>query len=326
MNRKPGEKIVAAITAVCLGAAVLAVSPQAFAQRVAPAEPEKPKTGPGSDFQDCPQCPVMIWLKPGTFTMGSPSNEAKRSPDEGPIREVKIGEIAVGKFEITFAEWDACVADGGCAKPPASSPPPAAGRGGGGAAANPIPAEPGGDAGFGRGRQPAINISWVDADIYLIWLFNKTGKKYRLLNESEWEYAARAGSQSIYPWGNSVDGGRDYANFEGVGGKDTFDARPAPVGSFSPNAFGLYDMAGNVAEWVYDCWSKDLTYAPTDGTAVDFGGCKNRVVRGASWASPEELQRSANRDWVGDNYRSIRNGFRVAWSGGGGGTFDAADR
>lgn len=151
----------------------------------------------------------------------------ERSAAIGPRHVVKIDYVlAVGRFEVTFAEWDACVAAGGCRRRPD-------------------------DSGWGRGRQPVINVSWADAQEYAIWLVRRTGKPYRLLTEAEWEYAARAGSAVHYWWGN--DAGHGEANCYDCGSR--WDGRQAaPVGRFSPNPFGLYDMHGNVLEWVEDCY------------------------------------------------------------------------
>jgi len=384
MNRKTGEKIVVTtLAAAGMGAAVLAMAPQAMAQK-AKVAPKAAASGP-TTFRDCPTCPEMVRLPGGSFEMGSPPTEEKRGADEGPIRTVTVKPFAVGKFEITFDEWDACVIDGGCGKPPGGISPttalltpgalppgvdpqlvislvqqsggdaqqlgllagergipravitqiqalvggaaaPAAGgpqragaaggagaaQGGRGGANSPIPADPGGDNGFGRGKQPVINVSWTDAQAYIAWLNKKTGKNYRLLTEAEWEYAGRAGAKTTFFWGDKPEAGREFANFEGTEGKDTFGSRPAPVGSLNPNPWGVYDLTGNVSEWVQDCYKKDYAGAPVDGAAFQQPNCTLRVVRGGSWSSSEELQRAANRDWVGDNYRSAMTGFRVA--------------
>jgi len=190
---------------------------------------------------------------------------------------------AVSKFELTFDEWDTCVAYGDC--PQAT------------------------DSGFGRGQQPAINVSWEDARRYVAWLSRVTGKPYRLLTEAEYEYAARAGTQTAYPWGDDI--GKNNANCSGCGSK--WDAiQTAPVGSFAANNFGLYDMVGNVFEWVEDCVRPNYDGAPADGSAWTEGGdCKNRVVRGGSWVNTPENLRSGLRGGSPAGNRVNNLGFRI---------------
>jgi formylglycine-generating enzyme required for sulfatase activity len=193
-------------------------------------------------------------------------------------------QFAVGRFAVTFDEWDACFADSGCK------------------GHNPS------DEGWGRGQRPVINVSWDDARAYVAWLSRKTGKPYRLLSEAEFEYAARAGSQTAYSWGNDV--GKGNANCKGCGSQ--WDNRQtAPVGSFAANAFGLYDMAGNNWDWVEDCDNASYNGAPTDGSASASGDCSKRVVRGGSWNTGPLFLRSAGRNWVTTGLRIINLGFRV---------------
>ena len=241
---------------------------------------------PGKTFRDCPQCPVMVSLPTGSFTMGSPAHEEGRRDDEGPQHRVTIRRaFAVGKYEVTFAEWDACVAASVCSYRPS-------------------------DEGWGRGHRPVINVSWHDAKEYVGWLSRRTGKRYRLLSEAEWEYAARAGTRTRYHWGNSV--GRNRANCDRCGSRWDND-RTAPVGSFGANRFGLHDMHGNVAEWVEDCWHDNYRGAPSDGRARTSGGnnCL-RVERSGSWYNSPKVLRSAFRfgDWTGKRNSGV--GFRVA--------------
>lgn len=195
--------------------------------------------------------------------------------------------LAVGRFEVTFAEWDACVAAGGCRRRPY-------------------------DAGWGRGRQPVINVSWADAQHYAAWLSRRTGKHYRLLTEAEWEYAARAGSHVRYWWGN--DTGHGDANCYDCGSR--WDGRQAaPVGRFAPNPFGLYDMHGNVSEWVEDCYHDRYRDAPSDGRAwtLDCTAITDtRMVRGGAWNDPTITTRSAARSTASFNYYDNRIGFRIA--------------
>ena len=242
-------------------------------------------TSPGDTFRDCDQCPEMVTVPAGSFRMGSAASEAGRSQDEGPQHEVRIAKpFAVGRFEVTFDEWDACVAAGGC---------------------NYLP----GDSVLDRGKRPVINVSWDDAQAYVAWLSKKTGQSYRLLSEAEWEYAARAGTTTRYPWGNEP--GSNRANF--TLSRSQWDSKQtAPVGSFEPNAFGLHDMIGNVWEWVQDCWNESYGGAPADGSAWGAGDCGRRVLRGGSWDDFPEAARSANRSRVEPGNRYYRFGFRVA--------------
>ena len=211
---------------------------------------------PRDGFRECKDCPEMIVVPAGRFTMGSPESEGDES--EHPQHTVTIATpFAVAKFELSFDEWDACAAHGDCAQHVS-------------------------DSGWGRGRRPAINVSWNDAQTYVKWLSRITGKPYRLLSEAEYEYAARAGAETKYPWGDEIKlDGKAMANCDGCGsqwdGKKT-----APVGSFAPNGFGLYDMVGNVWEWTEDCWNDNYEGAPADGSARTSGDCIRRVVRGGS--------------------------------------------
>lgn len=195
--------------------------------------------------------------------------------------------FAVGRFEVTFAEWDACVAEDGC--PRADSPTEG----------------PGHDEGWGRGRRPVINVSWQDANLYILWLSSKTGQRYRLLSEAEWEYAARGGTRSAYGWGRNTISDDD-ANFNSQFG------RTVPVGGYPANGFELYDMHGNVWEWVGDCWNQTYSGGPVDGSAWTQGDCSRRVRRGGSWNDTSENLRSANRSRNETGLRDYGIGFRVA--------------
>jgi formylglycine-generating enzyme required for sulfatase activity len=237
---------------------------------------------PGSVFRDCPECPEMVVVPAGEFFMGSNEGGA----NEKPLHKVTIAKaFAIGKFEVTFAEWDACVAAGGCTRSPE-------------------------DQGWGRGRRPVVNVSWDDAtQEYLTWLSRAAGKTYRLLTEAEWEYAARIATRTTYSWGNDI--GKSQANCSGCGSQ--WDAKQtAPVGSFQPNAFGLHDMHGNVWEWVQDCYTTTYVGAPSDGRAAPDAASCSRVRRGGSWDSlPNDLRLSGR---LRNNPRSRFNnlGFRVA--------------
>ncbi|MGB6540565.1 MAG: formylglycine-generating enzyme family protein [Xanthobacteraceae bacterium] len=245
---------------------------------------------PGNSFKECAQdCPQMIVVPAGSFTMGAPATEshAPGYATEIPQQLVTFSKpFAVSKYELTFADWDACVSAGGCNgyKPT--------------------------DQGWGREQRPAINVSWEDAQQYVAWLSEVTGKTYRLLSESEYEYAARAGTTTAYPWADDI--GKNNANCDGCGSK--WDStQTAPVGSFAPNQFGLFDMVGNVWEWTEDCGHKNYNGAPADGSAWITGAdCSNHVVRGGSWISPPDELRSARRRGFTADFRLVGLGFRVA--------------
>lgn len=227
---------------------------------------------PFASFRECAKdCPEMVVMPTGNFTMGSPETEMGRLDNEGPQREIVIvRRFAMSKFDVTFADWDACVAVGGC--PPASA------------------------SNFGRGASmPVINVSWEDAQQYLAWFSKMTSHSYRLPTEAEWEYAAHGGKQTAYPWGVEVGNGN--ANCNGCG-SERKNNRPSPVGSFKPNAFGLYDMAGDVWQWVQDCYHDNYNGAPTDGSVWTGGDCSRHIVRGGSWYDGPQTVRSAYR--VGD--------------------------
>ena len=251
------------------------------------ARPTPPRTmGKGEVFRDCAHCPEMVVVTEGSYRMGSPSAQAGRWEDEGPRHRVTIpGPFAVGRHEVTFAEFDACHRDGGCSHAP-------------------------GDAGWGRGARPVIHVSWKDAKEYVGWLSEKTGRPYRLLSEAEWEYAARAGTDSSYYWGEEP--GKGHANCSRCG-SDWDSKKTSPAGSFSPNGFGLFDMLGNVWEWVEDCGHRNYEGAPADGSAwVRRGDCRFRMLRGGSWEDAPNRVRSAFRHWEPDDTRNDVIGFRVA--------------
>ena len=241
---------------------------------------------PGRRFQDCAVCPQMVVLPAGDFIMGSPRNEKGRDGDEGPRHRVTIpAPFAVGIYEVTFEEWEACVFDRSCSRDPS-------------------------DEGWGRDRQPVIHMSWVDTQEYVTWLSQKTGKRYRLLSEAEWEYAARAGTQTRYGFGNEIS--RDQANYDPDSSRIL--GKTDRVGLYPPNRFGLHDMHGNVWEWVQDCWNGSYVEAPTKGQAWLSGNCSLRVLRGGSWYSGSGNLRSADRHRgpIRSRVDSGRRGFRVA--------------
>jgi formylglycine-generating enzyme required for sulfatase activity/class 3 adenylate cyclase len=229
-------------------------------------------------FRDCANCPEMTAITPGSFEMGS--NDV---PYAKPLHRVVISKpFAIGRREVTFDEWDACVGDNACTYHPA-------------------------DRGWGRGDRPVIDVSWNDAKTFIAWLSQKAGQKYRLPTEAEWEYAARAGATTAYYWGRDALGGQ--ANCENCAGPQS--RRSLPVGSFPPNAFGLFDTAGNAAEWVEDCWNEGYRDAPRDGSAWVHGQCELRVLRGGSFASNSNAVRLAARFRYDRDVRFYTNGFRV---------------
>ena len=254
------------------------------AERLAVKEAERQRAV-GRTFRDCAECPEMVVVPSGSFTMGSPNNESDRYYAEGPRHRVHIDyRFAVGVYEVTFAEWDACVADGGCGRY--------------------VPD----DGGWGRGNRPVVNVRWRDAQSYVRWLSHKTGHRYGLLSESEWEYVARADTDTRYSWGNDI--GRNRANCDGCGSRWD-NEQTALVGSFSANAWGVYDMHGNVWEWVEDCSNNSYVGAPTDGSAWESGSCGKRMLRGGSWGSRPWNLRSSIRFWYSIVVRNYYVGFRV---------------
>lgn len=230
-------------------------------------------------FRDCDLCPEMIGLDAGAFTMGSAAD-----PSEQPPHDVTVGHrFAIGRFEVTIAQWAACFEDGGCSYEPKYS------------------AEP--------EFAPMRNLSWDDAEEYVTWLRNKTGKPYRLPSEAEWEYAARGGTQSDYWWGDELGSGR--ANCRDCGGEWNRKL-PARIGSFAANPFGIHDLNGGVAEWTGDCWFANHAKAPKDGSARNRRDCQKRVLRGGSWRDDGNYMRSASRLNYDASVQYVVNGLRVA--------------
>jgi len=243
----------------------------------APGEALRSDAKPGDVFHDCERCAEMVIIPAGAFDMGS-STEC-----ENPVHRVSITKpFAIGRYEVTFDEWDRCVQDQGCKAQPD-------------------------DRGWGRGDHPVINISWDDAKAFTVWLSQKTGQSYRLPSEAEWEYAARAGTTTAYWWGRNV-GSREANCRECNTGSGQ---QTSPVGSYKPNAFGLYDTAGNVAEWVEDCWNDNYRGAPKDGSAWTAGQCRLRGLRGGAYDSQAKFVRSTARFRYDSDVRYPANGFRV---------------
>ncbi len=251
-------------------------------------------------FRDCAECPEMVVIPAGRFIMGgSEANIARmrmlsenlESPPEwvldmSPRHEVIFATpFAIARTEVTFAEWDNCVAGGGCAHSPD-------------------------DQGWGRDDRPVIDISWADAHAYVAWLSQVSGRPYRLPSEAEWEYAARAGSQTERWWGDEI----------GIGNANCYDCEGSvestattPVGSFAANPFGLHDVLGNVQELVEDCWRSRYDGAPADGSVwFDPGECQWRVGRGGAWQTFRGDVRSSHRLRVTEDERGDYIGLRVA--------------
>jgi len=229
---------------------------------------------PKDRFKECEHCPEMVAVPSGRFTMGTPEGDNTGYSDERPPHEVTIPKaFAAGRWTVTIDEWSACVSEGRCS--------------------NRSPLE----KGAGKGRYPAIEVSWNDAQEYVAWLNGKVGgRPYRLLSESEWEYVARAGTQTRYFWGDDI--GKNQANCDGCGSR--WDGtQTAPVGSFAANAFGLYDVHGNVWQWVEDCWNETYKDKPpglkANGGAWEGLDCTYRVARGGSWSGNPRDLRAANR-------------------------------
>ena len=244
----------------------------------------QPVPAPGTAFHDCQQCPEMIVVPAGSFTMGETGHSR-----ETPLHQVTFAKsFAIGIYTVTFEQWDACAADAGCSS-----------------------ARPG-DYGWGGARRPVVDVTWNAAKSYVLWLSRKTGKPYRLPSEAEWEYAARGGTTTLFWWGDDVRS--NMANCDGCG--SSFDNRQtAPVGSFKPNPFGLYDTAGNVTQWVEDPWHSNYEGAPTDGSVWSQGGDPRRMVmRSGSWFNNPRLSHSGYRNGDAPAVHNSKIGFRVALS------------
>jgi formylglycine-generating enzyme required for sulfatase activity len=228
--------------------------------------------------------PEMVVIPAGKFRMGD--IQGKHDKDELPVHEVHIKRpFAISRYEIIFEQYDEFAKLTGRELPD--------------------------DEGWGRGRQPVIRVSWNDAVAYAGWLSQQTGKRYRLPTEAEWEYIARAGSETTYWWGNEMKQG--LANCRGCGSR--WDSRQAaPVGSFKPNPFGLYDTSGNVSEWVQDCRHESYQGAPSDGSAwedKDGGDCAVRGIRGGMWLWAHDYVRTSSRFWNRPSRSARALGFRL---------------
>lgn len=248
-------------------------------------------------MKDCDVCPELVAIPAGRFVMGATPGERNAEDDEGPVREVTLSRpFALGKYEVTYDEWEACVADKACERTP--------------------------DEGWGRGRRPVLHVNYDQALGYASWLSRRTGKVYRLPSEAEWEYAARAGSGAAGGWGDDAAKACEFANVydQSAHGRYRFGWKPfpcddrttetAPVGSYAPNAFGVYDTLGNVWEWVADCYAP-YGGAPVDGSAVAMDGCKKRISRGGSWNIFPVWVRVSYRYGLEPQLRSNNLGLRV---------------
>ncbi|MBP2228972.1 formylglycine-generating enzyme required for sulfatase activity [Azospirillum agricola] len=248
-------------------------------QPAAPSNGGARNHGAGNSFQDCDTCPVMVRLPAGSFLMGSD----KGDPSERPVHRVTLAKpFAMSAYEVLVGEWRACVQGGGCSNMPRMT-----------------------NANDGT---PVYNISWEDAQAYVKWLSQKTGQRYRLPSEAEWEYAARGGTSGPYWWGGDKG---IFANCQNCGGPQE-PLTPASAGSFKPNPFGLHDMNGGVAEWVADCWNKDYAGAPADGGVWQRGDCRKRVLRGGSWRNTLTDITDTVRNLYDQDVRYLNNGFRIA--------------
>ena len=277
-----------ALKSAVLPAAVLALSLALMAGNTNPghAATDVLNWKPGQTFKDCPECPELIVIPAGIFIMGL-NGKSKKSK---PAHRVNINKpFALGRYEVTWAEWQACKDAKGCIS--------------------------GGDHdhGWGKKGRPVINVSFVDAKQYLGWISNKTGEIYRLPSEAEWEYADRGGTTTLWWWGEKV--GRNHANCKDCKSKwsdgGTLPHGSAPVGSFKPNPFGLYDTTANLFEWVEDCWNPSHRGAPSDGSARKEGNCRYRVIRGGSFYYYSKVGRAAYRAKNPPGVKSYWLGFRV---------------
>lgn len=267
---------------------------QFFAERpVQPLTPEiEQSLRPRDSFKECQGCPEMVVVPKGSFIMGTPADELQREPGEDPQHRVTFEHpFAVGRFSVSFDEWDACLADGGCN------------------------GEKGYEGGFGRGRVPADGITFAAAKSYLAWISRKVGRTYRLPSESEREYFTRAGTTTPFWFGSTISSKlANYRSLISYGNANNVDIQrdgPMLVDSFAANPFGLYQVHGNAVEWTEDCYSKRYTQdTPADGSAWLDGNCNRRVVRGGGWQVAPYKIRSGFRDSsdadAGHSFRVVR--------------------
>ena len=252
-------------------------APQQAAPLPPPASPAAPAVQPTTQAAASVREPEMVSLRGGSFTMGS--NE---DVSEKPVRQVTVKPFAMGKFPVSVREWNACAAAKAC-----------------------------GVTASGNDDAPVGNISWSDAKRYVAWLAETTRKPYRLPSEAEWEYAARAGTQTRYWWGDQFQPGM--VNCKNCSDIPAVD-QPVKVGSLKPNPFGLFDMGGAVDQWVEDCWHRNYQGAPADGSAWVENECPSHVIRSGSWTNGSNYARASNRGSYDTNVRYPTHGFRVALS------------
>ena len=237
----------------------------------------------GETFQDCETCPKMIVIPGGKYTMG----DDKGKKNQRPARQVTIkGPLAISIYEVTWDEYSVCLEEGACKREPDAHK-------------------------WGKGKRPAINMSFDEAVTFTKWLAKKTGRPYRLLSETEWEYAARAGTSTGYWWGDKLK--KKYANCRKCGTKWS-GKKTAPVGSFKPNPWGIYDMHANIWEWTSDCWNKTHAFGPKDQSPRTDGNCDRRSVRGGSWYYFPQLAKSVSRDSHPRHLWSYNIGIRLGIS------------
>jgi formylglycine-generating enzyme required for sulfatase activity len=329
--QKEEERRAAELAAQAQAQAMAQAEERARAAATAAAVKEAPRAAlkPGTVFQDCAECPRMVVIPAGEFTMGSPAAESGRGGDEGPQRAVTIAQpFALGRSEVTVAEFRRFVEEAGYrteaerdTKAQGCSgfiyADPAATGAQGTSWRNPGIAQAQADP------HPVLCVSWNDARAYGQWLSKKTGKRYRLPTEAEWEYAARAGSTGARPWGDDPVQACRFANVADQSRFLTFSFGQkhectdghyftAPAAGYAANRFGLYDMLGNVWEWTEDCWNASYAGAPADGAARLSGDCGQRVCRGGSWSTVPRFARSAARHKNPADYRDNLTGFRLA--------------
>ncbi|MEO6676633.1 MAG: formylglycine-generating enzyme family protein [Pseudomonas sp.] len=292
MNSEPRSFSLKTLPALAF-AAVLGCLLPGLAHAAAP-------TAPGKVFKDCKDCPEMVVLPTGTFTMGTPEDEVGREPDEGPLHPVTFAKpLAISRFQVLTGEWDAYLRDTGYVMPDGDTRPGRECKAG-------VPR-------YERtAKHPAVCMDFNEANAYVAWLSKKSGKAYRLVSESLREYASRAGSTGPFPF--PFDEGKEYsiakhANTYGAADGYNFTA---PAGSFPANAFGVYDMHGNVYEWTADCYNENYVGAPSDGSAWLSGDCKVRRIRGNDWGEAPVFSRSGNRNATYPDTRGDWLGFRVA--------------
>ncbi|UZE10134.1 formylglycine-generating enzyme family protein [Pseudomonas sp. B21-053] len=292
MNSEPRSFSLKTLPALAFATVAACLLP-GLAQAAEPAQP-------GKVFKDCKDCPEMVVLPTGTFTMGTPENEVGREPDEGPLHPVTFAKpLAISRFQVLVGEWDAYLRDTGYVMPDGDTRPGRECKAG-------VPR-------YERtAKHPAVCMDFEEANAYVAWLSKKSGKAYRLVSESLREYASRAGSTGPFPF--PFDEGKEYsiakhANTYGAADGYNFTA---PAGSFPANAFGVYDMHGNVYEWTADCFNENYVGAPSDGSAWLSGDCKVRRIRGNDWGEAPVFSRSGNRNATYPDTRGDWLGFRVA--------------